>query len=93
MGAASASSEQKTPPVFGAGAPVDTKEKKIGHRRVDEHTGQVTYKKVCCPLSALQHHLTLPVPNTLLHTYLAELVQVKPIYGVKSFLAFIYECI
>jgi len=25
---------------------VDSKEKKIGHRRVDEQTGQVTYKKV-----------------------------------------------
>ena len=41
----SASSGQKTPPAL-SGSEITVKEKKIGHRRVDEQTGQVTYKKV-----------------------------------------------
>ena len=45
-----ASSGQKTPPITALVAstlpPEIVKEKKIGHRRVDEQTGEVTYKKV-----------------------------------------------
>lgn len=41
--------ELKTPPINS----VDGKEKKIGHRRVDNQTGQVTYKKVSmCALNS-----------------------------------------
>ncbi|XP_067938437.1 phosphatidylinositol 4-phosphate 5-kinase type-1 alpha-like isoform X2 [Watersipora subatra] len=63
-GPMSASSDQRTPPIAAlavATLPIDAK--KIGHRRVDEQTGQVTYKKKTT--SDLMHSIQLGIGQSV----------------------------